>query len=124
MNRALLSGLPQGPTMAKSSTSFVKGKSGNPSGGPRLTPALRKARELLDNVCGPESIEGLRELMRSDDEKVKATVCLGVAKMVFGEHTRAAVDEDGKTVGKIDAEEIAQRARTLIAARLLVERKD
>lgn len=101
---------------------FVKGKSGNPSGRPAVSPAMRKARTALEDKATPRAVEVAIELLDCDDDKVRATVALGLIKAGLGEHTRAAVDEDGKTVGKVDAEEIAKRARELIAARLLVEK--
>lgn len=98
---------------------FKKGASGNPGGRPRHSPELQAAKAALLKIT-PSAVRVLYDLLKSDDEKVALTAATAVLKITVGDMVRAAVDDDGKTVGKIDAEEIAQRARTLIAARLLV----
>ena len=102
---------------------FVKGKSGNPSGRPAVSPAMRKARTALEDKATPRAVEVAIELLDCDDDKVRATVALGLIKAGLGEHTRAAVDDDGKTVGAVDVESVADRARALIEARRLVGEK-
>ena len=98
---------------------FRKGQSGNPGGKPAKTDAQREADEIL-RAGSPLAARKLLELCANEDNELALKAATALLKMTNGDLVRAAVDEDGKTVGKIDAEEIAQRARTLIAARLLV----
>lgn len=67
--------------MARSSTTFQPGRSANPSGRPKLTPEQRDAREAL-RATGPEVVARLSRLLNSRDERVAATVALGMAKMI------------------------------------------
>ena len=98
---------------------FKPGESGNRNGRPALTPELRAAREALGKIT-PKAVKTLYDLLDCEDDSVRSRVALGIIKATLGEVVRAPIDEDGKTVGKVDAEEIAKRARELIAARLLV----
>ena len=105
--------------MATSSTTFKKGQVTNPKGRAPKTDAQREADEIL-RAGSPLAARKLLELCANEDNELALKAATALLKMTNGDLVRAAVDEDGKTVGKIDAEEIAQRARTLIAARLLV----
>ena len=96
---------------------------GNKLGGrPAKSDAQREADEIL-RAGSPRAAKRLLEFVDGPDEELAFKAAAALLKMTNGDLVRAAVDEEGKTVGKIDPEEIAQRARTLIAARLLVEEK-
>lgn len=105
--------------MARSSTTFGPGNKGG--GRPAKNDAQREADEIL-RAGSPLAARRLLEFIGGEDEELAFKAAAALLKMTNGDMVRAAVDEDGKTVGNVDAEEIAKRARELIAARLLVEK--
>ena len=108
--------------MAISSTTFKKGQVTNPKGRAPKTDAQREADAIL-RAGSPKAAQKLLELCGSDDDELALKAATALLKMTNGDMVRAAVDEEGKTVGAVDVESVADRARALIEARRLVGEK-
>ena len=65
--------------MARSKTTFTKERPG--PGRPPMTPEQKDAKAAL-RLLGPRIVERLAQLIDSPDDKVAASVNLGVAKMI------------------------------------------
>jgi len=104
----------------KTKTSFVKGQVTNPKGRPAKTDEQRAAEDYLREKSHHAAMR-LVQLIDSDDEKIAMGSAQAVLKITLGDTVRAPVDEEGRTVGAVDAEEIARRARDMVAARRLVK---
>ena len=108
--------------MAISSTTFKKGQVTNPKGRAPKTDAQREADAIL-RAGSPKAAQKLLELCGSEDDELALKAATALLKMTNGDMVRAAVDEEGKTVGAVDVESVADRARALIEARRLVGEK-
>lgn len=108
--------------MATSSTTFKKGQVTNPKGRAPKTDAQREADAIL-RAGSPLAARKLLELCANEDNELALKAATALLKMTNGDMVRAAVDEEGKTVGAVDVEGVADRARALIEARRLVGEK-
>ena len=108
--------------MAISSTTFKKGQVTNPKGRAPKTDAQREADAIL-RAGSPKAAQKLLELCGSEDDELALKAATALLKMTNGDMVRAAVDEEGRTVGAVDVESVADRARALIEARRLVGEK-
>lgn len=94
--------------MARTKTTFTKERPG--PGRPPMTPEQKDAKAAL-RLLGPRVVERLAQLIDSPDDKVAASVNLGVAKMIgLDEPQRvemAAVVRAGPLDG-VAAEKVAQ----------------
>ena len=96
---------------------------GNKLGGrPAKTDAQREADAIL-RAGSPKAAQKLLELCGSEDDELALKAATALLKMTNGDMVRAAVDEEGRTVGAVDVESVADRARALIEARRLVGEK-
>ena len=64
---------------------FVKGKSGNPKGRPKVDFEAREAARLF----GEEAIKKLAELMRGDDSRVAASAAQALLDRGFGKPSQS-----------------------------------
>lgn len=61
---------------------FMPGKSGNPSGRPKLTDAEREAREML-KAASPQAVRALTAALSSDDEDMRVKAAQAILGKVF-----------------------------------------
>jgi hypothetical protein len=71
---------------------FVKGKSGNPSGRPKVDIHIRD----LARSHSPEAFDRLLTLMRSDDERVALSAIEQIHNRAHGKAPQAMTGEDGE----------------------------
>jgi hypothetical protein len=81
--------------MAKSSTSWTKGQSGNPGGRKGVPPEYREAMGALY----PRAVEVLAQGLGSPDEEIRVACAKYVADQVIGKATqKIAGDDEGAPV--------------------------
>lgn len=70
---------------------FQKGKSGNPSGRPKVVAEVRQ----LARKHGPDALKRIVKLMNSPDERVGLAACQEIMNRAYGKPRQELTGEDG-----------------------------
>jgi hypothetical protein len=100
----------------RASVAFVKGKSGNPGGRPKLPAGVMTRAEALAAFASlvPDAFEALRSCLKSDDEKVRLRAAELVLERHLGKVSEAQPVQDD--AGKVDTVDFVPAVVTTTAA--------
>ena len=95
---------------------FKKGKSGNPSGRPKLLPGVMTRAEALSALAGlvPEALEALKSCLVSADEKTRLRAAELVLERHLGKVSESQPVQDD--AGKVDTVDFVPAVVTTAAA--------